>query len=154
MGVTLYDSDNNVIEYLTQWDVNRVIKIDGLELPYAPSIHFYNRLSKSAYVVPTQMSDGIIVANIPNILLQEAVSIIADVYTQTTSGGEGKTVYSASMVVRARAKPGNYEYIENIEYIDFAELQSKVEYIEDWIEGFGTDTLEVASISELSTYLN
>ena len=125
MSITCYDSDNNLLKTLYQWDNNQTMKVSGITMPPMPSFHFCNRLSNIALVVTPEVSGSDLIVSIPNILLQQAEPIIAYVY-QGTEGDGNRTMHTIHIPVIPRPKPDDYEYEENIEYLSMAILNSRL----------------------------
>lgn len=122
--IICYDSDGIPLEKLTQWDMGQTIAIKGVPIDQAPSFHFANANSERALVVPSAVQNGALVANIPNILLQEALPILVYVYYRK-SKESAKTKYSVMIKVTPRKKPSDYNFKENIEYIDWTYINSE-----------------------------
>lgn len=127
--INCYDSYGNTINYLTQWDYNRQISmyIDNFDLTYAPEVHFCNQRSTEALVVQSSVDGNKITAEIPNILLQEHLTLCAYVYlSDANNASSQKTILSVNIPVRYRPKPSEYTYIENISKITAAQIQEDV----------------------------
>ena len=122
--IICYDSDGIPLEKLTQWDMGQTIEIKGVQTDQAPSFHFANANSERALVVQSTVQNGALVANIPNILLQEALPILVYVYYRK-SKESAKTKYSAMIKVTPRKKPSDYNFKENVEYIDWTYINSE-----------------------------
>ena len=103
-NITCYDSDNNVLETLYQWDNNQTMKVTGITMPPIPVFHFCNRLSNLALVVTPEVSGSSLLVNIPNILLQQAEPIIAYIYQDTDDDGY-RTMHAIHIPVLPRPKP-------------------------------------------------
>jgi hypothetical protein len=78
------DSNGDPIDHFTQWDVNQKLVVKGADTSSAPEFHFSNCFSKAALVVQSVVSEDIISANIPNVLLQQALPLIVHMYYFTT----------------------------------------------------------------------
>lgn len=131
------DKDGNLVERLTQWDVDQYILIGGSGLTEAPKIHFCNTCSKEALVVESVIENDAVKAKIPNILLQEGLLIIAYlyVYAPDVSTVSAKTKATIRIPVRPRPKPSNYPYIENVDYISAVKLEEKIKNEIDSLSG-------------------
>ncbi len=134
MNITCYDSTNKPIKELTQWDTNRKIIITGVDVKSAPVIHFYNIKSDKALVVPSTFGDNSITVSIPNILLQSHLPLIISIYSENDD--EGKTVGTACIPIVPKKKPEDYEYVENIEYVSWVELERRAEALLQDLEEF------------------
>lgn len=78
--------------------------------------------------------DNTIVANVPNALLQEPYPLLVYVYlTDGSDVSSQRTVLYSEIPVRKRAKPSDYEYVENITRVT-------AEMIKDEIEASVSDT--------------
>lgn len=121
------------IEYYTQWDVNQKMKIilhnceDGL-LTIPPNIHFANARHKKAYVVRSSVENGnTIIVNVPNVLLEESAPLLVYVYlTDRNEVSSQKTIVKIDIPVRKRARPNNYDYVENIERITAQQIKREI----------------------------
>lgn len=150
--VTCWDSYNRVITSLTQWDINQTIYIkdivDDFGLIDAPMFHFCNKNSKEALVVQSTIEDNNVIAvKVPNILLQEGSPIIAYMYVYSTppeqdgdaladyvSSTSAKTLVAIKLVVRPRAKPSQYKYVENIDSITVSQIEERIKARLDALE--------------------
>ena len=94
--IKIFDGRNDFY----QWDLNRKVSVNDTT---TTEIHFSNKMSETALVV--EVVDG--VANVPNILLQEAWPIKAYAYCGTCY-----TKDCATFKVNARTKPADYVYTE------------------------------------------
>lgn len=124
MEITFLDSSGKILEYLTQWDINRKLKIDGFKLQTPPMIHFYNNNSLRALVVPSTLENNSIIVNIPNLILQKDEKINVAIFL-TNEVNEGKTVYIGQIPVITKIKPEDYNYVENIDYANWVELSEE-----------------------------
>ena len=116
-GVTTSDS-------VYQWDLNHTLAISGADTSKAIAIHFCNKKSTEAIVVPTTIDGDVVTAPIPNLLLQEPHNVIA--YLHTTSNDESKTVEIINIPVIARVKPSEYEFIDNEDIYNFEILDGRI----------------------------
>lgn len=105
-----------------QWDLNQKVIIDDETIE---QVHFTNDGVK-AYVREAYMQDGVLYANIPNTLLQEAKTIT--VYTYDSDDTE--TVEKGKIKVVARAKPQDYVYTED-EALYFKLIEDRVKIVEE-----------------------
>ena len=111
-------------ETLWQWDINRRIIVND---PKINEVHFCNHISDCALVV--EVKDGL--ADIPNILLQDARPIRAYAYMD-----DSYTLTEQQFPVKARTKPCDYVYTET-EVIQYSALDERIKAIETGI----TDTV-------------
>lgn len=91
-----------------QWDVNQ--KITSAKLREGDEVHFANDRSGEAIVVKAYKHNHVVVADVPNILLQQTNKIL--VYRYVTDGVSELTVCEKSFDVLARPKPTDYIYTE------------------------------------------
>lgn len=90
-------------EKFYQWDTERQLIIDDKEVR---EVHFCNRTDDCSLVVTTYEKDGLLLADVPNILLQNDWCI--NVY----ACGAHYTKYNAKFEVVKRSKPDDYIYNE------------------------------------------
>lgn len=119
LEVHCLDKDNNIIEHLTQWDVDQYILIKNTGLSKAPAIHFCNTSSKEALVVSSTIESGAVKAKIPNILLQDKLLVVAYLYVcdPSVSDKSAKTMAEIRIPIRPRPKPSTYPYVGDVDYI-------------------------------------
>lgn len=126
--VTCYDKDNNTINSLTQWDLGQVIYFKDLTIESPLIAHFHNKMlnkNEAVSVIVTVSKDNIISVEVPNFLLQQAYPI--NVYLYQESSESGKTVYTTTIPVKAKAKPSTYKYIENISSMSLVTFLDDIE---------------------------
>lgn len=97
-----------VTDSLYQWDINRDLVINGLNLDQAPEIHFYNSNMEKAVVRSATLDNGIATVRIPNALLQEPLTIKADVCIYEDD--VRKTIENIEIPVKAKARPLDYVF--------------------------------------------
>ena len=117
--INCFDSDGNSINYLTQWDANLKLHIpmDGYDLTQTPEVHFCNKNSEEALVVVASTKNSTIIADIPNILLQESYPLMCHIYLSkknTDNTLAQKTALTITIPIRERKKPSDYLYVENV----------------------------------------
>ena len=105
--IVCYESDGSILQYYTQWDVNQTLVIKGADTSSAPNFNFSNALIDDAYVIKSTISDGGLVASVPDEILQYSVSIIVHIQYRT-----GETEYEIRIPVMPRKKPDNYIYTD------------------------------------------
>ncbi|WP_099204645.1 hypothetical protein [Scatolibacter rhodanostii] len=114
--IKMYDETGEVLTYLTQWDMNRVITIKEMEGITDLVCQFTNHFRRETLNVVAQRIDkSTIKVAVPNVLLQEPFHITLYVYESNMD--TGKTGHTLQIPVIERQKPSDYEYIENIEKI-------------------------------------
>lgn len=132
-GVGCFDTHDNPIDHYTQWDIDQKLKIvvydaDSGLLKNAPYIHFANVKSTEALVVrSTVEGTDTIVVDVPNSLLQESWPLLVYVYLNDNLDAHSqKTIIKIEIPVHKRAKPSDYEYVENIERITAEVIKQEV----------------------------
>lgn len=125
MDISLADG----IGHLTQWDIGRTMQVSGVEGPYM--VHFYtSRLSRALVVQP--QADGTVA--VPNLVLQSSAPLMVAVFRQDGPDEPGKTILIKEFCIRAKAKPEDYSYVENIGYINWVEKKAELEaYMQELI---------------------
>ena len=101
-------------ESFYQWDIDRKLIVEDESIK---EVHFCNKTDSCSLIVESYKEDGLTLANVPNILLQNDFKI--NVY-----GYDGKaTKHSAVFKVNTRSKPSDYIYTETElkEYNAFAD---------------------------------
>lgn len=143
-GVGCFDTHDNPIDHYTQWDINQKLKIvvydvDSSLLKNAPYVHFANVKSTEALVVrSTVEGTDTIIVEIPNSLLQEPWPLLVYVYLNDNLDAHSqKTIIKIEIPVHKRAKPSDYEYVENIERITAEVIKQEVteEFVDDITSG-------------------
>ena len=109
---------------LYQWDINRQLKIDSVDIHSKFVIHCCYKEDSSALVVEPIFEGDSILVNIPNILLQR--SGFLRVYVVV----EGDTIFDTSFYVMARPKPDDYVYTET-EVLTWEALDERLRVLED-----------------------
>lgn len=143
--------NGDTINRFYQWDIDQKIVIDlnGCDERYLqnpPEVHFSNSSRKEALVVrstvkysgddvvvqddsvATMHAGDIIIADVPNILLQEPYPLLVYVYlTDADDSSSQKTILYSEIPVRKRAKPSDYLYVENITRITAEMIKKEIE---------------------------
>lgn len=89
-------------------------------------VHYKNPGEETALVVGTYDLDGQTVADVPNILLQEAGKLTAYVYI---CAGDACTIDKTTFDVKPRQKPADYVYTET-EIKTYTALENRLEALE------------------------
>lgn len=109
---------------LYQWDRNRQIKIDSVDIGSNFEIHCCYKDDPTSYVVTPIVEGVVLLANIPNILLQRngflRVYVVVD----------GDTIYDQSFYVMARQRPNDYVYTET-EVLSYSALEKRIAKLEE-----------------------
>lgn len=158
--------NGDTINRFYQWDIDQKIVIDlnGCDERYLqnpPEVHFSNSSRKEALVVrstvkysgddvavqddrvATMHAGDIIIADIPNILLQEPYPLLVYVYlTDADDSSSQKTILYSEIPVRKRAKPSDYLYVENITRITAEMIKKEIES--------STETARTNAINEIN----
>lgn len=164
--VPCLDLNGNTINKFYQWDIDQKIVIDlnGCDERYLqnpPEVHFSNSSRKEALVVrstvkysgddvvvqddsvATMHAGDIIIADVPNILLQEPYPLLVYVYlTDADDSSSQKTILYSEIPVRKRAKPSDYLYVENITRITAEMIKKEIEV--------STETARTNAINEIN----
>lgn len=131
---TLYDNRTQ----LYQWDLNRKVIVND---PKICEVHFCNRTSDCSLVTVPYELDGVLVSDIPNILLQDARPIRAYAYCD-----DEYTLTESQFTVKARTKPADYVYEETtVVRIDtlIDKAEQAITTASELTEYFDTHKLEV-----------
>lgn len=143
---------------LYQWEVGRQLQIIPLRNSTVSSVHFSNPGDTEALVVKPKEENGMIVADIPNILLQSGANLV--VYTVNVSESLVETLRDCVFSVRNRPKPADYVYTEtevlNYSYLDkrLKDLEGEglanavADYLEENPVQAGATTEEAAQIAQ------
>ncbi|MGN1027790.1 MAG: Ig-like domain-containing protein [Faecousia sp.] len=133
---------------LYQWDTGRRVALHPLTGQTADEVHFSNN-GKDALVVKPALEGSVLVASIPNILLQEAKNVAA--YAVMVSDTGERTTYGRNLPVFPRAKPADYAYTET-ELADYKALEARVAALEKSGGGGGATVVDGAVVSSGSDY--
>lgn len=103
-------------EHFWQWDLNQKLIVED---PTINEVHFSNRADKDSLPVEVYEENGLRLANVPNIFLQEDLKIKAYGYSVD------HTKHEAWFYVTAKSKPADYVYTET-EVKDYNSLLDKI----------------------------
>lgn len=120
--------DNKRVFY--QWDTGHKLVAENAE--GCTEVHFCRSGEETALVCPIREEGGRHIADVPNILLQEAGEIHAYLFRRMEDGSE--TVCSFSFGVNGRPKPEGYVYTQT-QVLDYGYLARRLEKLEG--EGLG-----------------
>lgn len=134
LDVMCFDRDGNQLDYLSQWDLNRIVKFDvtGYTVSGNVQVHFSNSARNVALVVNATYANNSITATIPNELLKEPHALFAYLFA---ANDERKTIAFATIPVRKRNKPSDYVYSDDAEIITLDKLVEQVQRI---VSQYGT----------------
>ena len=129
---------------LFQWDINRQIIVSDASID---AVHYSNRTDDSALVVEVKEKNGLRVADIPNILLQESWDINVYGYCDGYY-----TKQAARIKVNPRTKPESYVYTET-EVLNYNTVMEKIDRVENNIGEVVNDYLiKNPVVVDLSNY--
>ena len=129
---------------LFQWDINRQIIVSDASID---AVHYSNRTDDSALVVEVKEKNGLRVADIPNILLQESWDINVYGYCDGYY-----TKQAARIKVNPRTKPESYVYTET-EVLNYNTVMEKIDRVENNIGAAVNDYLiKNPVVVDLSNY--
>ena len=115
---------------LFQWDLNRKIKIIGKE--DVDEVHFSHVGDEEALVIKPIKENNILIANIPNILLQES----KDIFVYLVS--KDKTLKETFFTVGRREKPTDYLYTE-IDILNYSSLEKRLAELEEKLNNISVE---------------
>ena len=107
-----------------QWDQNHTLNIEGENSQDVTTVHFTNKSRDKAIVCETTDVDGVKVANIPNELLEEPYDVIA--YIHVYNDNHAKTVEIIHIPLIKRAKPTDYQFVDNVPVMTFERLEKDI----------------------------
>ena len=114
-----------VTDSLTQWDLNQVLQVTGLNLAVAPEVHFSNANTDRAIVRQATMANHVVSVDVPNSLLQEPLHIYAHIGIY--EGDTFKVVELVEIPVKPRKRPQDYQIQDSDEEIySFKALENKI----------------------------
>lgn len=127
---------------LRQWECGRKLQVIYKSIAEATQLEFTNKGNDTAYVVIPKEEDGIIVADIPNILLQSGSDIV--VFYVNVSGDKTEVITECVISVKKRPKPDDYVYTET-ETLNYKTLKKRMD---DWEESGGLTDEQVSEAVE------
>lgn len=131
--IVCYDYYGNVVSSLTQWDTNRILKLNNWQYDTNPIIQWTNRSKSESYQVESTLSqDGTVTFEVPNAILQnpETAIVFIGVSRKGENGSsdiEIETVFKIEFPVQRRAKPSGYVYSDNASVVDVIALKEVLE---------------------------
>ncbi len=127
-----------------QWDQNHTLRIVGLNLDYAPAIHFANKKSTETIVVHSTRDGEEVTAPVPNLLLQEPYNIIAYIHIYDVEDKDAKTIEVINIPLIKRIKPSEYQFEDNSDIMNFERLETDIaDFIAKMTEDFETYKAEL-----------
>lgn len=112
---------------LYQWEIGRKIRVLSSVGDRAVMVQFAHPGDKEALSVTPREENGVIVADVPNILLQSGDKIIA--FLVEVDANYVETTRHSVFYVVNRPKPGDYVYTET-EVLNYHSLVSRIDQIE------------------------
>lgn len=92
---------------LYQWDTGQPLEIHGVSgIKGEPKIHFATKMSDTAYVVQSELTNGVIRCIIPDMVLTHGFQVIAFIYYE--QGLDKKTIRTVTIPVTKRPKPNDW----------------------------------------------
>ena len=107
-----------------QWDQNHTLNIEGENSQDVTTVPFTNKSRDKAIVCETTYVDGVKVANIPNEILEETYDVIA--YVHVYNDNNAKTVEIINIPLIKRAKPTDYQFVDNVPVMTFERLEKDI----------------------------
>ena len=126
---------------LYQWELGRKVQLFPLPNMTIDEVHFSNHGDPDALVVKPKNENGMITAEIPNILLQSGNHLV--VYSVNVAEGFIDTLRSCTFAVRKRAKPSDYVHTE-VEILNYETLEKRIRKL----EGSGVSEEQIAKAIE------
>ena len=127
---SIYDGRNSFF----QWDLDRKLIVEDNTIK---EVHFCNKTDTCALVVETYTEDGLTLANVPNIILQNDFKIYVYGYD------ENYTKYQKCFEVMKRNKPADYVYTET-EIKNYADLAERIKALEEKESGVSKEYVDAA----------
>jgi hypothetical protein len=127
---------------LWQWDLNQKLIVEDVNVT---EVHFYDGINSVALVCEVFELDGLRVANIPNVILQDNCDM--NIFAWVIDNDGAYTKHREIIKVNRRSKPADYVYTEN-EVKTWEALSERVDEIEK--NGISNEVIEGA----VEKYLN
>lgn len=125
MAIATVSNNTYTVEALYRWDHGQTLAIYGLSLPSVPEIRFCHKGADRAIVrAATMDAAGIVRAEIPDSLLQEAYTIWA--YIGLYEGDAFRTYHKIEIPVKDQAKPLDYTLEDSPEVYSFEQMENQV----------------------------
>lgn len=117
---------------LYQWEIGRKIQIIPPPNTRVDRVEFSHKGDAEALCVAITEENGVMEANIPNIILQSSERVL--VYLVCTPDGCMETTTFCVLPVISRPKPSDYVYTET-EVLTWRSIDSRVKALEEKVEG-------------------
>ena len=113
LDTLLFDRYGNTISNLTQYDLDQVLFLYDMDYPVAPIFEYEVESMENSIAVQTEYTaNRVLMALVPNILLQKANRI--KVYVFLPEGRGGKIVDRFIIPVLPHKRPSLYEFRDNL----------------------------------------
>lgn len=112
---------NYTTDSVYQWDLNHTLQITGISVTNAPTVHFTNKKRETAIVVQSKLEDDVISVPVPNEIVQDPYNIVA--YVHIYDNNHAKTIETVNIPLKKRAKPDDYQFIDNVDVMNFERLE-------------------------------
>ena len=119
--IIIYDKRGLPLEFLTQWDQNQVMVIRGIDFSPAPVFRFSTISSVASVVVKPTVDNGVVTADIPNVLLTQCKPIVVHINYEYDDG-DSKTRHVFNIPVIPCKQPEDYHMTENVEYVSWTRV--------------------------------
>jgi hypothetical protein len=127
---------------LRQWESGRKLQVNSNSFMEITRLEFATKCSENALVVTPKEENGIVVADIPNILLQIGQDIV--VFSVNVSGDKTEVIDECVISVKKRPKPDDYVYTET-ETLNYKTLEKRMD---DWEKSGGLTDEQVSAAVE------
>lgn len=97
---------------VSQWDLNQKLTISGLDINVAPVLAFSCFGMYESIIVQSKLSNGVIICDVPNAILQFGKNLNVDLCSET--GGQYKAFEKMIIPVNRRKKPSDYLFTDNV----------------------------------------
>lgn len=97
---------------VSQWDLNQKLTINGLDINVAPVLAFSCFGMYESIIVQSKLSNGVIICDVPNAILQFGKNLNVDLCSET--GGQYKAFEKMIIPVNRRKKPSDYLFTDNV----------------------------------------
>lgn len=141
------DRYGSPIEFLSQWDLNIVIAVEGIDLTRSPRVRFSNKCGSSSLVVRPVVVGNLVYVDIPNVLLQQPYPITTRIFYEYESGMV-LTKYIFNIPVVPCPKPVDYAATDNVDYVDWLEIQERAEELMEELGETREDDVLIVDSSE------
>lgn len=109
---------------LYQWETGRKLLVTGKNITH---LHFAHKDGENSLVVIPKEENGVVVAEIPNILMQSNQDIM--VFSVNVVDDKTETIKKCVLSVEERPKPDDYVYTET-EVLNFSTLEKRIQKLE------------------------